>query len=534
MAVKFGVVDLFAGPGGLGEGFSAFQDQDGNHPFSVEVSIEKDRAAHSTLLLRSFLRKFGYGHFPSEYYDYLNGAGDAPDWSRLYPDEWEAATREAWHLELGAWGTDKLLKSRIDSIRNKYGEMTILIGGPPCQAYSIVGRARNKGNATYLPHTDDRHFLYQRYVKVLKQLNPAVFVMENVRGMLSSAVWGDPIFFKILADLRSAAGKGSYQLSALSVGGQEYSNRVEPEPRDYIVKMEQHGIPQTRHRVIIVGIHQDFVSRLAKDDWPTLMVQEPPVTVNDVISNMPRLRSGLSRNDDPSAWKEAIREAIDCLLNETAPIPRPFKGPFQDVLRDCKRLLRTEPLEDRISQCSVGHTMTCPPHLHSFLVDDRLTRLPNNATRGHMPSDLARYLFASAFGQVVGRSPKASEFPDVLAPAHSNWNSGYFSDRFRVQVADKPATTVTSHISKDGHYFIHPDPTQCRSLTVREAARLQTFPDNYLFKGNRTEQYVQVGNAVPPFLARQVAESLWKGFGGFHENTETAFEQSVPSAVAHN
>jgi hypothetical protein len=126
-----------------------------------------------------------------------------------------------------------------------------------------------------------------------------------------------------------------------------------------------------------------------------------------------------------------------------------------------------------------------------------------------MASDLARYLFVAAFAQAHQRSPIAREFPAALAPDHRNWDSGHFADRFRVQLWDAPSTTVTSHIAKDGHYFIHPDPLQCRALTIREAARLQTFPDNYQFLGNKTQQFVQVGNAVPPLLARQIAEALY-------------------------
>lgn len=148
-----------------------------------------------------------------------------------------------------------------------------------------------------------------------------------------------------------------------------------------------------------------------------------------------------------------------------------------------------------------------PSHLYDWYYENHPSCVLNHSTRGHMTSDLLRYAFSAAFTQLSGGiSPKAKDFPAALAPEHENWDSGSYADRFRTQARNKYATTITSHISKDGHYFIHYDPKQCRSLTVREAARLQTFPDNYFFEGNRTQQYVQVGNAVPPYLARQIGE----------------------------
>jgi DNA (cytosine-5)-methyltransferase 1 len=144
-----------------------------------------------------------------------------------------------------------------------------------------------------------------------------------------------------------------------------------------------------------------------------------------------------------------------------------------------------------------------------WFLDRRIGGALQHAARSHMPSDIQRYFYAACYAKLHGHSPKLAEFPRRLWPAHRNAkaaaNGKMFSDRFRVQAKGRPATTVVSHMSKDGHYYIHYDPVQCRSLTVREAARLQTFPDNYFFEGARTDQYRQVGNAVPPLLARQLA-----------------------------
>ena len=148
--------------------------------------------------------------------------------------------------------------------------------------------------------------------------------------------------------------------------------------------------------------------------------------------------------------------------------------------------------------------------------DSRLRGACNHSTRAHIAADLWRYFFAACFAKTRRKSPLLTDFPEHLLPNHRNATNVQeedevdFADRFRVQVKERPSTTVTAHIAKDGHYFIHPDPLQCRSLTVREAARLQTFPDNYFFLGPRTSQYQQVGNAVPPLLARQLAKVVHK------------------------
>ena len=502
MSPSFKTVDIFAGPGGLAEGFSSLRNEDGSRIFDIALSVEKEPSAFATLRLRAFTRQFS--DLPATYFDYIAGRISLVQLTKSHPEEWEAAVKETAMLELGSPDTREWLAPVLKEIRESAPAGTILIGGPPCQAYSLVGRARNQGIRDYSAALDHRHFLYREYIQILEQLNPVAFVMENVKGMLSARVDGVAMIDRIVADLRSAGGKSdNYRLVPLvhdKRGGL----------RGHVVRAEEFGIPQCRHRVILLGVRSDIFdgSVLKFGELPTLRPTPAHATVEDVLAGMPPLRSGLSRTEDTAeAWREA---AIKAFKSAAAACGKDgtWLAAVAAKLRESAAKLRESPnLPPRTSNAVAPVRAN---HLAAWLLDGRLDLLPNHESRGHMPDDLARYAFVATFGEVFGRSPKADEFPKALAPRHKNWESGKFADRFRVQNWRAPSTTVTSHISKDGHYFIHPDPAQCRSLTVREAARLQTFPDNYFFEGNRTQQYVQVGNAVPPLLARQIAELLAK------------------------
>ena len=499
------VVDLFSGPGGLAEGFSACRESDDRRSYRVVLSIEKDPAAHRTLRLRAFLHKFPTA-FPPEYYDFLNGTvKEEPDWERNHPERWAEACDETRWLELGTDEASGFLRERIERIREEHGDRTVLVGGPPCQAYSVIGRSRNAGNAGYKADEDSRQSLYEQYVQVLGQLRPVVAVMENVKGMLSARRNGTPIFPKILRSLRRA-GDG-YRLFALA----PRSTRMlddEPEPADYLVYADEHGVPQTRQRVFVVCVRRDVADALPAESELRIERRSAKVSVSDLIGEMPKLRSRLSRDDDSGAWQAAVRDACELIVENLPPMTPEEECRFRRAVACAQAATRRSAPPFRGARGNCVLPPDCPLDLQDWIRDDRLLVLPNNETRSHMPADLARYLFAAAFAAALRRSPRTSDFPDALVPAHANWGTGKFEDRYRVQLADRPSTTVTSHVAKDGHYFIHPDPVQCRSLTVREVARLQTFPDNYFFHGNRTEQYVQVGNAVPPFLAQQIARTI--------------------------
>lgn len=505
-------MDIFAGPGGLAEGFSRVRNPDGSPAFRIALSIEKDQTAHATLLLRSFLRQFD--ELPAEYYRFLNEMGPEPDWAALYPDQWQHACDEAWCLELGKEDPVIRLDDRLDRIRDEGNDRVILIGGPPCQAYSLVGRARNAGKSGYVASEDHRHFLYEEYIRILDRLNPAAFVMENVKGLLSSSVDGTVrIVEQVLSDLSGDRSKGSrYRFVALTPRNQPLNPLLadRPDARDFLVRAEELGIPQARHRVIIVGIREDIAQSVGPNAMSTrIEPAENRTSVRDVLDQMPRLRSGLSRSTDgPDEWRDVVASAMGSVAKIETELSEKRQASFKKAaLRYQSQLGSLNTIPPRCAD-GVGISDACPSELRDWLMDPALTRLPNNDTRGHMPADLSRYFFAALSAELLGKSPTASDFPDELAPSHRSWSTGKFADRFRVQTWNNHSTTITCHISKDGHYFIHPDPLQCRSLTVREAARLQTFPDNYFFKGGRTAQYIQVGNAVPPLLARKLGDAL--------------------------
>ena len=510
------VVDLFSGPGGLAEGFAALQSKGGKSRYRIELSIEMDENAHRTLRLRAFLRKFRT--FPDEYYEYVNGLRQSePDWAALYPAEWEESGAETPRVTLGTGEATTLLRKRIRAIRRKHGRRergtrTVVLGGPPCQAYSLAGRARNAGNPNYHINEDRRLSLYQEYARVLGELQPRVAVMENVKGMLSAQFEGESIFDDAMAALQSAGGRNRYRLMALapSTGSRSWTDGLEP--KDFLVRAEEHSVPQRRHRIFVVCIRSDVAATLPEGLFPKLEPREEQVALSEVVGEMPQLRSRLSRGDDGGAWQSVVEDAYSLVRQLVPEGSQSEKRRFRHALKLARKSGIGEPLPFRDLSTSgvAGVAGSCPESLRKWFCDEHLKRLPNHETRGHIRGDIGRYLYAAAFAQTFGRSPRAKDFPSELDPEHASWKSGKFADRFRVQLAGTPSTTITSHISKDGHYFIHPDPRQCRSLTVREAARLQTFPDNYLFRGSRTQQYVQVGNAVPPYLAHQIAGQIVK------------------------
>ena len=410
---KLFFIDLFAGAGGLSEGFL----QTG---FDAIAHIEKDTMACRTLETRCayyYLKSVGKMNI---YYDYLRG-----DISReaLLSDIPEYVLETVMQVEMSESTISDIFK-RIDKLMaaNAAKSIDVIVGGPPCQAYSVVGRAQSSHMETPM-NQDPRNDLYLLYARFLERYKPTMFVFENVIGIKSAN--GGKIWTRIQAEFRRVG----YEIECHKQNARDF------------------GVMQNRRRMIIIGW-----KRGSSLHYPLFKSIKIDGTVNDLLSDLPKMLPG--------------QEMRDYCMNHY-----------------CKYVK-----ENGIRTA-----------------DDVLT---HHKSRPHIERDIMIYKKAIELWNDGHQRLNYNHLPDELK-THRNRSS--FVDRFKVVEGDfDNCHTVLAHLSKDGHYFIHPDISQHRSITVREAARIQSFPDNYYFEGARTAQFVQVGNAVPPLMAKGIAVEIYK------------------------
>jgi DNA (cytosine-5)-methyltransferase 1 len=441
---NYHAIDLFAGCGGLSEGFI----QAG---YEVIAQVEMDKWACETLSTRHLyhaLRKIGKNYL---YHKYLKGEISKEYLLNKFPEIRQIVSSCVIQAKFGETKFDEITKKIESSMTfHRASRFNVVVGGPPCQPYSLVGRSRDPDRMK----NDERHFLYEYYLKMLEHLHPDFFVFENVPGLITAEAEGEEIFLRMLDDFRNI--DPPYEIAP---SFDEYSRN----PREYLLNSSKYGVPQKRKRVFFIGYRKSLLLRNKniKDVFKRILKTKEPAYAGyvtaDAIGDLPSLKPG----EGSDRWfGEYQKEALT---------------PYQQKMR----------------KNSSG--------------------IINFRARTHMKSDLERYRF---FIEHHKNGEGAATLKDLinqrfdLIPDHKNLNG--FIDRFKVQWWSQLSSTIMSHICKDGHYYIHPDIHQCRSYTVREAARCQSFPDNYLFEGPRTEQFRQVGNAVPPMLAKVIATCILK------------------------
>lgn len=398
-------IDLFAGAGGLSEGFI-------RKGFNAIAHVEADSAACYTLRTRAGFHHLREQRKLDSYYDYLRGTISRDQFYKEIPTQ---ILESVLNARIGE--DNKKIFSKIDALLAGR-EVDLIIGGPPCQAYSIVGRAPLKHKKE-----DERTKLYIQYGRFLKRYNPKVFVFENVPGMLSAA---GGKYFKNLQKYYKSLG---YEVNAALLNAHDYS------------------VIQHRERVIIVGWRKDYDM-----GYPQIRKSRNIYTRDDIFYDLPMVPPGENSRTHQYA------SPINAYLTKTG-------------LRNCV---------DFVSQ---------------------------HITRPHNERDLEIYKLAIARLE-QGERLKNNQIPENM---RTQKNVTSFLDRFKV-VGDKPHTMI-AHIAKDGHYYIHPDVSQLRSISVREAARIQSFPDDYYFEGSKETQlrscaYRQIGNAVPPLMSERIAEKI--------------------------
>lgn len=411
-------LDLFAGAGGLSEGFI-------RAGFTPIAHVESNKAACFTLRTRAayhWLKK------ESKLYIYEKYVKGLISRDELYDEVPTDIINSVINKEINSESLDDIFIEIEHSKKNK--KIDIIIGGPPCQAYSLVGRSRSKNRMV----GDKRNYLFTYYAKFLERYQPDYFVFENVIGLLSAKDEDGNLYFDLMRALFREAG---YQT--------EYK----------ILSTDEYGIPQARKRVILVGKKGNLLGFYPEPDKCPI-----EITVNDIFSDLPKITSG-----------------------------------FGDILQ----VKNKKP--------------------HSFLVNNKLCDSEQYITwhtaRPHTQQDLEIYEIAVKKWNNEHQRIDYNSLPTRLKTHRQRVS---FLDRFKVVAGDLHYShTVVAHIAKDGHYYIHPDINQNRSLTPREVARLQTFPDNYYFesasgKPSRTAAFLQIGNAVPVLLAEKLAlkiKSSW-------------------------
>ena len=389
----YNFVDLFAGCGGLSEGFY-------RENFKALAHVEINKTACDTL--KSRMKFYGYSNFDDE----------------------------VLNVDITYSKINDLIDNAV-----KGREVDLIVGGPPCQAYSSLGRAQDD-NAM---KDDPRNYLFESYIHVLHHLNPKIFVFENVTGLLSAKINGHKIVNTILEKL-----------------GEKYT--LIDNPQDMVLNSADYGVPQIRKRIIIVGVRKDL-----------------PFNANEIYSSIIKTHSDLKSSEDNVEKYVTVKEAI-------ADLPFLKSGEGADVT------------EFR----SKGN--------NSFL--DGIINKKSNVLRHHISRNL-NSLDVERYSEMSKNHWTFTELlmnrPDLQHPKQRVFNNSYC-----VQFCDKPARTIIVHLYKDGNQFIHPDFKQGRSITPREAARLQSFPDDFIFEGSRTEIYKQIGNAVPVLFAQAIAKGCKK------------------------
>lgn len=411
--MRFTYIDIFAGAGGLSEGFQ-------KNGFQPVAHVEMKREACLTLKTRCA-------------YHYLKEKDDLNTYNKYLKKEisreelYSHIPKSILNTVLNETMSEMEMPSLFEQIDSLMTEQTVdhidvLVGGPPCQAYSLVGRARSETNM----EGDPRNYLYTLYCEVLEKYKPKVFVFENVPGLLT-------------------ANKGKYftdMQDRFSMAGYKLDHRI--------LNARNYGVLQNRRRVILIGWREDLGF-----DYPDIPEVGEKYSVNEMLQDLPSIQPGEQNNNYSSDATEYLRNSG----------------------------IRTD--------------------------DDILTW---HEARPNLERDREIYRQAIRAWEKDHSRIKYTDLPKELC-THKNRTS--FLDRFKVVARDEKYTqTMVAHISKDGHYYIHPDIKQARSISVREAARIQSFPDNYYFEGGRTAAYLQIGNAVPPLMAAALAKQIKKQLEG--------------------